>query len=145
MSLAMVNMGLNRPLPIEVTEITRPFWNGLAEGEFLVTCCNNCQRLSFPPRIICPKCHGRSFEWQPISGRGRLYAATKVHSSPAIYGILSPMQVAVVDLAEGIRIATRLLPCGSPPALNEAVELVITKHPDGYHYAARQARRPAVQ
>jgi hypothetical protein len=47
--------------------------------------------------------------------------------------------VAIVDLEEGLRLVTRLLPEGREPALDSPVQLVITRHPDGYHYAARVA------
>ena len=137
MTLPIVKLGLNRPMDIEVTEITRPFWDGLSQGEFRVARCEACGRLSFPPRQVCPACHNRAFEWLPVSGRCTLYSATKIHASPAIYGILSPMRVAIADLEEGIRIVTRLLPEGRSPELDSAMELVITKHPDGFHYAAR--------
>jgi uncharacterized OB-fold protein len=130
-------MGLNRPLPVEETAVTRPFWEGLAEGEFRLPHCTACDRASFPPRQLCPRCHGRSFDWRPVSGRGTLYALTKVHSSPAIYGILSPIRLAVVDLEEGVRLVTRMLPGGQSLALDSPVQLVITRHPDGHLYAAR--------
>ena len=42
-----------------------------------------------------------------------------------------------VDLAEGVRIVTRLLPEGRSLEPDSPIELVITHHPDGYHYAAR--------
>ena len=137
MNLPIVELGLTRPLPIEVTGVTRPFWDGLEQGQFLIAQCQQCARLSFPPRHICPRCHCRDFNWKPASGRGVLYAATKVHSSPPIYGILSPMRVGIIDLEEGIRVTTRLLPVGTNPTFDSLVQLVITRHPDGYHYAAR--------
>ena len=137
MKLPVINFGLNRPLPIEVTAVTQPFWVGLEQGEFRVCSCQGCGRLSFPPRRICPSCHGREFEWRAVSGRGILYSASKIHSSPSVYGILSPIRVAVVDLEEGVRVVTRLLPGARTPELDSPVELVITCHPDGYHYAAR--------
>jgi uncharacterized OB-fold protein len=137
MNLPIVNMGLNRPLAIEVTAVTRPFWEGLADGQFLVPECLACKRSSFPPRTVCPQCHHRDFSWVPVSGRGTLYAATRIHNSPALYGILSPLSVAIVDLAEGVRIVTRLLPEGRSLEPDSPIELVITHHPDGYHYAAR--------
>jgi uncharacterized OB-fold protein len=137
MTLPVIELGLNRPLPIEITSVTAPFWEGLAEGQFRVARCAGCDRLCFPPRAICPECHGRMFTWQPLCGRGTLYAESKVQQSPPVYGILSPMRVAVVDLEEGIRIVTRLLPSVNPVRLDSAVELVVTSHPDGYHYAVR--------
>jgi hypothetical protein len=47
------------------------------------------------------------------------------------------MRVAIVDLEEGIRVVTRLLPGQHSVALDGKVQLVITHHPDGYHYAVR--------
>lgn len=142
MKLPLVEMGLRRPLPIEITAVTRPFWDGLASQQFLVVQCRQCARLRFPPRKICPGCHGCEYEWRPVSGRGRLYSATKVHNTPSIYGILSPVRVAIVDLEEGLRLVTRLLPNGADPVLDSPVELVITRHTDGYHYAARASLAP---
>ena len=139
MKLPLVELGMRRPLPIEVTAVTRPFWEGLASQTFLLPGCRCCGRLSFPPRRICPGCHGRDFDFRPASGIGRLYSATTVHSSPSIYNLLSPVRVAIVDLEEGVRLLTRLLPGGGDPVLDGAVQLVITRHPDGYHYAARSA------
>ena len=140
MNLPVVGVGLSRPLPIEVTGVTLPFWEGLAVGRFLVPRCVRCERLSFPPRRICPGCHGRKFDWVELSGRGSLYSVTKIHSSPTIYGILSPVRVAVVDLEEGIRLVTRLIPDGYSPVPDSPVQLVITRHPDGCHYAVRVIR-----
>ncbi len=137
MTLPVVKLGLNRPLDIEVTEITRPFWEGLTRGLFKVVQCSGCERLSFPPRAVCPQCHCREHQWVAASGRGTLYSVTKVHNSPSIYGILSPMRVAIIDLEEGLRVVTRMLPEGREPALDSPVQLVVTSHPDGFHYAAR--------
>jgi uncharacterized OB-fold protein len=137
MTLPVVELGLNRPLDIEITEVTQPFWESLSEGLFRVAQCPGCERLSFPPRAICPACHCREHRWVSVSGRGTLYSITKVHSSPVIYGILSPMRVAIIDLEEGLRIVTRVLPDGREPELDSPVQLVITHHPDGFHYAAK--------
>jgi len=137
MTLPVVELGLNRPLDIEITKVTQPFWAGLTEGLFKVVKCSDCGRLSFPPRAICPQCHCRACQWVSVSGWGTLYSITKVHNSPAIYGILSPMRVAIIDLEEGLRVVTRMLPDGREPPLDSPVQMVITQHPDGFHYAAR--------
>ena len=137
MTLPIVKMGLNRPMDIEVTRVTSSFWEGLNQGEFRVVRCQACGRLSFPPRQVCPDCHARAFDWLPVCGRCKLYSVTRIHMSPAIYGILSPMRVAIVDLEEGIRIVTRMLPDGHSPEPDSALELVITQHPDGFHFAVR--------
>ena len=141
MTLPVVTLGLKRPLDIEVTGVTQTFWSGLAEGQFLLPRCSQCSRLSFPPRKVCPGCHHRDFTWVKASGRATLYSLTRIHNSPPRYNLLSPTSVAIIDLDEGIRLLTRLLPDARPPVIGAACELVITRHPDGMHYAARPAAR----
>ena len=136
MTLPVITLGLNRPLDIEVTGITQIFWDGLAEGEFLFSRCTTCSKSSFPPRRICPACHGRDFEWLPACGRATLYSFTLIHNSPPRYNLLSPTTLAVIDLDEGIRLLTRLLPGRAKPRIGDPCQLVITRHPDGPHYAA---------
>ncbi len=137
MKLSIVELGLKRPLQIEKTAVTAPFWDGLTEGEFRVARCSDCNRLSLPPRVICPACHGRTFTWDCLSGKGILYAESKVQQSPPIYGLLSPTRVVIVDLEEGVRVVTRMLPGKHVIKPGARVELVITRHPDGFHFAAR--------
>lgn len=137
MTLPVVTLGLKRPLDIEVTGVTQTFWCGLAESRFLLARCSHCARLCFPPRKICPACHQRDFTWIEASGRATLYSLTRIHNSPPRYNLLSPTSVAVIDLEEGIRLLTRLLPGDQAPVMGGPCQLVITQHPDGMHYAAR--------
>ena len=139
MTLPIVTLGLKRPLEIEVTVITQTFWSGLAEGRFLLARCSHCSRLSFPPRRICPDCHQLDFTWIEASGRATFYSLTRIHNSPPRYNLLSPVSVAIIDLEEGIRLLTRLLPTNQAPVVGGPCQLVITQHPDGMHYAARPA------
>lgn len=36
MSLPVIKLTDKRPQPVEVTAVTRPFWDGLSSGQFLV-------------------------------------------------------------------------------------------------------------
>jgi uncharacterized OB-fold protein len=57
---------------------------------------------------MCPACHG--FELQPIpaSGRGTVHSFVVVHHPP-IAPFAYPNVVALVDLAEGTRLVSRLV------------------------------------
>ncbi|WP_413776382.1 Zn-ribbon domain-containing OB-fold protein [Rhodopseudomonas sp. P2A-2r] len=57
-----------RAFPPRVTEFTLRFWQGLASGHFETTRCDDCTRLTFPPKPFCPHC------W---SERDRLGAALR--------------------------------------------------------------------
>ena len=136
MTLEVVKLGLKRPLEVEVTRITAPFWSGLADGKFLLAQCSTCARQSFPPRQICPKCHSRDFEWVEASGEASVYSFTRIHNTPTRYNLLNPSVVAIIDLIEGVRLLTRMLTNENPVVVGGPCRLVITSHPDGEHYAA---------
>lgn len=136
MSLAMIDMQGDRPLAPRVTQFTARFWGALAEGRFLATCCKACDRASFPPQAHCPVCLGRDIEWVELSGRGRLYSATRVHAGPARFAAELPYSVGIVDLDDGVRLVTRLLGDGGPEHLDQPVQLVVTRYRDGPLFAA---------
>ena len=72
----------------------------------------------------------------PLSGRGKLYSQTVVHAAPAVFKDDVPYRVGIVDLEEGIRIATRVL-AHLEPRLDSAVEIVVLNYSDGPLFAAR--------
>jgi len=122
-----------------VTDFTQRFWQGLAAGSFSTTQCGDCRRWSFPPKPFCPHCWSKNVAWSPLSGAGRLYSQTAIHAAPAAFADDVPYRVGIVDLEEGLRIATRVLSDG-PVALDTAVEIVVLAYADGPLYAARPRR-----
>ncbi|MBB05737.1 MAG: DNA-binding protein [Pseudooceanicola sp.] len=123
-----------RAYPPRMSDFTKPFWDGVATGSFRTTRCDACQRPSFPPKPICPHCWSDQVTWIDLSGRGRLYSATVVHAGPAVFAQDLPYRVGIVDLDEGLRIATRVL---DETRFDQAVELVVLAYDDGPLYAAR--------
>ncbi len=132
--LEIIDIATPRAYPPRVSAFTRRFWSSLAEGRLETTRCTACQRFSFPPKQLCPHCWHREVAWAPLSGNGRLYAATAIHAAPLAFRAVAPYRVGIVDLDEGIRLACALLenlPLDSP------VRLVVLRHPDGPLFAAR--------
>ena len=88
-------------LPDLETEDGAPFWEGTARGELLVQACDDCQRLRFPPRPMCPDCRSLTHRWVPMSGRGTVWSFVVPHPPllPA-YAELAPYNVIVVALDE---------------------------------------------
>ena len=74
--------------------------------------------------------------WVPLGGRGKLYSQTMVHAAPAVFQDEVPYRVGIVDLDEGLRIATRVL-ADVEPTLDVAVEIVVLNYRDGPLFAAR--------
>lgn len=91
----------------------------LAEGRFMLQRSRSSQRYVFPPRVAEPGTGARDLEWVEASGRATVHSWTVVAQKPPALGY----SVALVDLAEGPRMVTRLH--GVPPRpvrIGEAVQ-----------------------
>src|ERR1700760_3697232 len=77
---------------------TAPFWEGARAGELRLVRCSACGLVIHPPGPRCPRCGSTAVAWQPLSGRGTLYAWTV--SIQAFLPGLQPYCVALVQLAE---------------------------------------------
>ena len=132
MSLPFVDVAHARPWPPRVSVFTKPFWDALAEGHLLTTRGRTSGRLTFPPKPFCPYDWGREVEWIELSGRGKLYSRTVIHAVPAVFAGEAPIRNGIVDLDEGLRVASRIL---GEPALDAAMECVVLRYTDGPLFA----------
>ena len=100
-------MSITPPLPA-IDPDTQPFWDGTKRGELLIQRCTDCDKRQFYPRLLCVRCGGAA-EWVRASGDGRVYTYTVVHrAAHEAFAPLVPYVVALVDLAEGPRMMSRL-------------------------------------
>ena len=97
-----------KPLP-EPTRDSKPYWDGLNEGRLLLQQCAACRKVRHYPRPVCDGCYSMEVAWIEASGRGRVHSWTVAHHPfhPAFKGEL-PYIVAVVDLAEGVRMNAQM-------------------------------------
>ena len=102
-----------RPVP-RVTARTAPFWRGGADGVLRMLRCGDpdCGYYVHPPGPVCPRCHGRTLGYEPVSGRARVVAATVNHHA-WLPGWPLPYSVAIVELDEqpGLRLTTNVVDC----------------------------------
>jgi uncharacterized protein len=138
--LAQMTMQGNRPFPPRVSAFTRPFWDALSEDRFVTVRCDDCGTRSFPPRHLCRACWSRSLSWIELAPRGVLYSFTRVHVAPARFRNDAPYAIAIVDLADGLRLMCRLLDDVGPADLDAAIEMVVLRYDDGPLFAARVLR-----
>lgn len=126
------------PYPPRRTPFTATFWDALAEGRFLSTTSGETGQPVFPPRDFDPVTWSRDVEWVELTGRGKLYSVTSIHAAPEAFKEFAPYQVAIVDLDEGLRLATAFLgPVDTP--LDSPVEIVALRYTDDLAFAARPA------
>lgn len=96
-----------RVLP-ELTGLTAAHWTSGASGRLSVQRCLRCRRWSFPPTSACRHCWGAGLEFEPVAGKGVLVTWTTV-TEPVRPTSVVPYRVAVVDLAEGVRLLLGLV------------------------------------
>ncbi|CAN5608843.1 Zn-ribbon domain-containing OB-fold protein [soil metagenome] len=92
-----------RPLPPE-SEAGRQFWAATRERRFVLPWCEPCDEPHWYPRGFCPGCLSEELDWRESRGRGAVYAVS-VQPKAAGPGLADrvPYAVALVDLAEGVR------------------------------------------
>jgi len=102
---------MQRPLPLPNAD-TRPFWDSCEAGELKVQRCSGCGAHQFPPRPFCSSCRSQQLDWIPASGRASVASFTVVYRAP-IRALRDevPYVLALVDLAEGPRLMTRIIDC----------------------------------
>ncbi|WP_164662309.1 3-hydroxyacyl-CoA dehydrogenase NAD-binding domain-containing protein [Tropicibacter sp. Alg240-R139] len=81
------------------------FWDGATEGKLTLRKCDDCDKLYFYPRQLCPMCGSASTQWVVTSGRGSVYAHSIVRRSRRLAA------TAIIELEEGPRIPTALVNC----------------------------------
>lgn len=94
----------------EIDSINKPYWDGLEQGKLLYQSCA-CGHRWLPARALCPNCLTSSWGWKQAHGRGKIISWVVYHT--AHHDSLKdklPYNVALVELEEGPRLLTNILP-----------------------------------
>ncbi len=120
------------PLRPSVSPDTEFFWNGLRERLLLIQRCSSCGALRHPPRPMCPHC--LSTEWDTIESAGRGTVHSFVMPRHPQFSFMDyPYIVALIDLAEGIRLVSNLVDIEPENAwIDMPVEVCFTEFDDGF-------------
>ncbi|MDP9092312.1 MAG: OB-fold domain-containing protein [Actinomycetota bacterium] len=127
-----------RPPAASASHVLRPvishdtafFWDGTAAGELRVQHCPACGTLRHPPGPMCPVCGADKPDYIIASGRGEIFSYV-VHHHPPVPGKALPFVVALVELAEGVRMLGELVEVDpAAVAIGMPVEIALTKIDD---------------
>ena len=101
-----------KPLPYPDPE-SRPFWEGARNHKLLIVRCRSCGTHRFPPTSFCAKCSSPDHDWVEASGKAKVFSWIVVrHPVPKeVFAADVPYVVALVDLAEGVRMSTNIIGC----------------------------------
>lgn len=94
------------------TPDTVPYWDAAKEGRLVIQYCRACERHYFYPRDHCPDCGSADVEWREASGRGRLASYVINHRPMPPTEDGAPLVIALVELAEGVRLLSNIV--GTP-------------------------------
>jgi uncharacterized protein len=85
------------------------FWAGTQVGELRIQRCGDCGALRHPPGPACLSCGStRNQGYIVAAGTGTVYSYV-VHHHPPVPGKRLPMVIALVELAEGVRVMAELV------------------------------------
>jgi len=74
--------------------------------------CENCGKVYFPPRDVCPVCRRESYgkmKERELEGTGEVVTYTKVHEPHPEFKMISPYIIAIVEMDEGVRLTGHLV------------------------------------
>lgn len=111
-------MSIQSPFTIE------QFYKYLADGKLMAGKCQKCEKIHLPPRPICDNCYNQTFQWLPVTGKGRLVTYTVIHISPPQFQSLAPYAVGIVQLEGGLKLPG-MISGVSTDALKIGLELAI--------------------
>jgi scaffold protein (connect acetoacetyl-CoA thiolase and HMG-CoA synthase) len=76
---------------------------------FEATRCQNCRKVAFPPRQVCPGCRGEALEAVVLSDEGTLATWTVIHVAPRGFAMQTPYVVGIIELPEGVRVTAQVV------------------------------------
>ncbi|UGY92465.1 Zn-ribbon domain-containing OB-fold protein [Streptomyces gobiensis] len=95
-----------RPRPV-VNRDNAGFWAGVAEHRLLIQRCTRCATLRFPWLPGCNACGGQEWDTVEAAGHGTVYSYVVMHHPP-FPAFDPPYAVALIELAEGVRIISNI-------------------------------------
>jgi uncharacterized OB-fold protein len=88
-----------KPLPT-ISDLNRPFWDGLARHEFRVPRCSDCGDYSWVPYPACRSCLSENQVWTLVTGDATVFSFTVVHRGPGAFDADVPYVLALGQLVE---------------------------------------------
>ena len=102
----MTDASAPRPVP---DADSRPFWEALQQRRVTFQRCRSCGEAQLYFRALCKHCQSPEIDIEESSGLGTVYSFTIVHRvGNPILNDQTPYVLAIVEMAEGPRVVTRI-------------------------------------
>jgi len=97
-----------RPMPVPTRE-SKPYWDGLREGRFMLQHCAACGKVRHYPRPVCPHCFSMASSFKEAPRGGTVHTWTVCHHPfNFFFKPQAPYIVALVDMDAGVRVNAQL-------------------------------------
>lgn len=70
--------------------------------------CRGCEKIAFPPRLVCAGCGGETLERFTLSDQGKLVTWTVLHVAPQNFAGQTPYVVGIIELDGGVRVTAQI-------------------------------------
>lgn len=109
-------------MPLNAADVPlNVYMHHLEQGRLAYQYSLEADRAVFPPRLICPFSGSDRFEWRVSQGLGTVYSLTWIAPKER-----APYCVALIDVDEGFRMMSRILPSGlNEPRIGDRVKLKV--------------------
>jgi uncharacterized OB-fold protein len=88
------------------------YWREIPQRyRFEAARCKKCEKVHFPPRIVCAECGAREFEDYTLANQGKVVTYTIIRVPPAPFKDQSPYAVGVIELDDGVRLMAQIADC----------------------------------
>lgn len=85
--------------------------------------CDDCSKVLYPPRVVCPACGGSSFSVVELPRKGTILTFTVVRVPPAGFQEQTPLPIALVELENGIRLMVQVADLENPAELRIGMQV----------------------
>ena len=93
----------------KVNKVDQAFWQGAANGKFLLQKCKGCGKVQFFPRVACVDCFG-ALDWIESKGTGKIHSFTLVRvPRNSAFKDETPIYYINVILDEGVIVESKLV------------------------------------
>jgi uncharacterized OB-fold protein len=117
-------MTYQKPLP-SISPLDKPFWDFARKHELRLQRCTRCRKFRYPTSPVCADCDSDSYEWEKVSGRGKILSWVVFHHCyfPSFAKEI-PYNVAIIALEEGPQMVSNILAPNDTLRGQMAVEVV---------------------
>jgi uncharacterized OB-fold protein len=84
--------------------------------------CNDCEKVTYPARTICPECRGKNIDHIFLSHHGTVVTSTVIHVAPDEFMMAAPYAMAIVETPEKARLMVQVADC-DPSTILPGVEV----------------------